>query len=69
MRLLLGCLAFSDNSGTYLGDECMFQSTIDISAYTYERTLMMEQRTQMLRDMRLHKMEVSVSFRLQQTSA
>ncbi|XP_046375241.1 solute carrier family 12 member 4-like isoform X2 [Haliotis rufescens] len=32
-------------------------STIDISAYTYERTLMMEQRTQMLRDMRLHKME------------
>ncbi|XP_067651294.1 solute carrier family 12 member 4-like isoform X3 [Haliotis asinina] len=32
-------------------------STIDISAYTYERTLMMEQRTQMLRDMRLKKME------------
>ncbi|XP_046563386.1 solute carrier family 12 member 4-like isoform X9 [Haliotis rubra] len=32
-------------------------STIDISAYTYERTLMMEQRTQMLRDMRLNKME------------
>ncbi|XP_064129954.1 solute carrier family 12 member 4 isoform X3 [Loxodonta africana] len=29
----------------------------DISAYTYERTLMMEQRTQMLRQMRLTKTE------------
>lgn len=27
----------------------------DISAYTYERTLMMEQRSQMLRQMRLSK--------------
>ncbi|XP_043540176.1 solute carrier family 12 member 4-like, partial [Chiloscyllium plagiosum] len=29
----------------------------DISAYTYERTLMMEQRSQMLRQMRLSKTE------------
>ncbi|XP_037946069.1 solute carrier family 12 member 6 isoform X1 [Teleopsis dalmanni] len=29
----------------------------DISAYTYERTLMMEQRTQMLRELRLNKIE------------
>ncbi|XP_025076500.1 solute carrier family 12 member 4-like isoform X4 [Pomacea canaliculata] len=29
----------------------------DISAYTYERTLMMEQRTQMLRNMRVKKIE------------
>ncbi|XP_031825352.1 solute carrier family 12 member kcc isoform X2 [Nomia melanderi] len=29
----------------------------DISAYTYERTLMMEQRNQMLRDLRLNKKE------------
>lgn len=29
----------------------------DISAYTYERTLMMEQRSQMLRQMRLTKTE------------
>lgn len=29
----------------------------DISAYTYERTLMMEQRNQMLRKLRLNKRE------------
>jgi len=29
----------------------------DISAYTYERTLMMEQRNQMLRELRLNKQE------------
>lgn len=31
------------------------QHDSDISAYTYERTLMMEQRSQMLRQMRLSK--------------
>ncbi|XP_046661258.1 solute carrier family 12 member 4 [Homalodisca vitripennis] len=40
----------------------------DISAYTYERTLMMEQRNQMLRELRLNKKEslgmVSLSFPL-----
>lgn len=38
----------------------------DISAYTYERTLMMEQRNQMLRELRLNKKEsmgvVSVNY-------
>lgn len=38
----------------------------DISAYTYERTLMMEQRNQMLRELRLNKKEslgvVSVQY-------
>ena len=29
----------------------------DISAYTYERTLMMEQRNQMLKEMHLNKRE------------
>lgn len=29
----------------------------DISAYTYERTLMMEQRNQMLKEMQLNKRE------------
>ncbi len=29
----------------------------DISAYTYERTLMMEQRNAMLRELRLNKKE------------
>lgn len=29
----------------------------DISAYTYERTLMMEQRNQMLRELGLNKRE------------
>jgi len=29
----------------------------DISAYTYERTLMMEQRNQMLQELRLNKKE------------
>ena len=33
------------------------QHDSDISAYTYERTLMMEQRSQMLRHMRLSKTE------------
>lgn len=33
------------------------QHNSDISAYTYERTLMMEQRSQMLRQMRLTKTE------------
>lgn len=35
----------------------MFQTNNDISAYTYERTLMMEQRNQMLRELRLNKKE------------
>ena len=39
----------------------LLQSTSDISAYTYERTLMMEQRTEMLRDIRLKRMEVILS--------
>lgn len=34
-----------------------FQMDSDISAYTYERTLMMEQRNQMLRELRLNKKE------------
>lgn len=34
-----------------------WQHDSDISAYTYERTLMMEQRSQMLRHMRLSKTE------------
>lgn len=34
-----------------------FQHDSDISAYTYERTLMMEQRSQMLRQMRLSSAE------------
>lgn len=33
------------------------QMDSDISAYTYERTLMMEQRNQMLRELRLNKKE------------
>lgn len=35
----------------------LFQMDSDISAYTYERTLMMEQRNQMLRELRLNKKE------------
>lgn len=35
----------------------VFQTDSDISAYTYERTLMMEQRNQMLRELRLNKKE------------
>jgi len=35
----------------------LWQHDSDISAYTYERTLMMEQRSQMLRHMRLSKTE------------
>lgn len=35
----------------------MLQHDSDISAYTYERTLMMEQRSQMLRQMRLSSAE------------
>lgn len=31
----------------------------DISAYTYERTLVMEQRNQMLKEMQLNKRETS----------
>lgn len=34
---------------------CFLKHDSDISAYTYERTLMMEQRSQMLRQMRLSK--------------
>lgn len=38
----------------------------DIQTYTYERTLMMEQRTQMLKELRLNRKEklniVSVSI-------
>ena len=36
-----------------------FQHDSDISAYTYERTLMMEQRNQMLQEMRLSRKERS----------
>lgn len=36
---------------------CYLQMNSDISAYTYERTLMMEQRNQMLRELRLNKKE------------
>lgn len=35
--------------------EVVEMATNDISAYTYERTLMMEQRNEMLRQMRLNK--------------
>jgi len=35
----------------------LLQHDSDISAYTYERTLMMEQRSQMLRQMRLSSAE------------
>lgn len=39
----------------------------DISEYTYERTLMMEQRNEMLRELRLNKKEnskiVSTTFK------
>lgn len=35
----------------------ILQTDSDISAYTYERTLMMEQRNQMLRELRLNKKE------------
>lgn len=37
-----------------------FQTDSDISAYTYERTLMMEQRNQMLRELRLNKKELGM---------
>ncbi|XP_050432923.1 solute carrier family 12 member 4 isoform X1 [Adelges cooleyi] len=37
--------------------EVVEMTNYDISAYTYERTLMMEQRTQMLRELRLNKKE------------
>lgn len=40
-----------------LYDSSSPQHNSDISAYTYERTLMMEQRSQMLRQMRLTKTE------------
>ena len=43
----------------------------DISAYTYERTLMMEQRNQMLRELQLNKKEslgvVSIGNEIQVT--
>lgn len=42
------------------------QTNTDISAYTYERTLIMEQRNQMLRELQLNKKQslgvVSVAF-------
>jgi len=38
---------------------CILQNNSDISAYTYERTLMMEQRNQMLRALGLNKKENS----------
>lgn len=40
----------------FLSVSCL-QMNSDISAYTYERTLMMEQRNQMLRELRLNKKE------------
>lgn len=44
------------------------QHNSDISAYTYERTLMMEQRCQMLRQMRLSKSDWDREVRLNQTA-
>ena len=35
------------------------QMDSDISAYTYERTLMMEQRNQMLKELQLNKRETN----------
>lgn len=43
------------------------QHDSDISAYTYERTLMMEQRSQMLRQMRLSKSDRDREVSLRQT--
>lgn len=44
----------------------ILQMDSDIQTYTYERTLMMEQRTQMLKELRLNRKEklniVSVYF-------
>lgn len=40
-----------------IGVMFVVQTDSDISAYTYERTLMMEQRNQMLRELRLNKRE------------
>lgn len=46
-------------SWLYLTHECMtFQHDTDISAYTYEKTLVMEQRSQMLKQMHLTKNEM-----------
>ena len=39
------------------GASFSFQAESDITAYTYERTLMMEQRTEMLKSMRVAKMQ------------
>lgn len=47
----------SDGNGRNRFARFVFQTNNDISAYTYERTLMMEQRNQMLRELRLNKKE------------
>lgn len=53
---LTAYLSSSLSSFTYLFlSLASSQHDSDISAYTYERTLMMEQRSQMLRQMRLSK--------------
>lgn len=49
------CLVMTWLQAQYLS--LFLQHNSDISAYTYERTLMMEQRSQMLRQMRLTKTE------------
>lgn len=53
------CLLFSSpmtiSVVVLIVSSCPPQHDSDISAYTYERTLMMEQRSQMLRQMRLSK--------------
>lgn len=46
-----------DHAAQYSSLPPSLQHNSDISAYTYERTLMMEQRSQMLRQMRLTKTE------------
>jgi hypothetical protein len=43
----------------YLSRVSPFQMDSDISAYTYERTLVMEQRNQMLKEMQLNKRDPS----------
>ncbi len=46
---------------------CVCQHNSDITAYTYERTLMMEQRSQMLRQMRLSKSDREKEVSVQRT--
>ena len=66
LRVSILCiLDFKNNKNkNYFVCLSLSQHDSDISAYTYERTLMMEQRSQMLRQMRLSKSdrEKEVSF-------